>query len=84
MQKNFKEYNKLKKAGCLFQANLLSSTMYYGEKITKILDNLISRDFIDFVGSDIHNKSHIMRFDTKIKISEIYKFEEIIKKNSFF
>ena len=28
---NLKEYNKLKKFGCLFQANLLSFTNHYGK-----------------------------------------------------
>ena len=32
---NFKEYYKLKKFGCAFQANLLSLTNYYGKRSFK-------------------------------------------------
>lgn len=81
---NFKEYEKLKNAGCLFQLNLLSTVGYYGLNITKIADFLITNDYIDFVGSDIHHKNHIEAFSQKIKIKNHSKLEKAIKNNLFF
>ena len=81
---NLKEYNKLKKFGCLFQANLLSFTNHYGRRVNDRLNKLISRNLIDFVGSDIHNTNHILSFDNKINISRIKDLEKIIENNEKF
>ncbi len=81
---NFKEYDKLKKVGCLFQMNLLSSVGYYGKGISDVAEKLLSKDKIDFVGSDIHHKNHILSFKDKIIIKSLDKFETAIQNNSFF
>ncbi|MGV9003513.1 tyrosine-protein phosphatase [Flavobacterium sp.] len=81
---NFKEYEKLKNAGCLFQLNLLSVVDYYGKMIGKTADKLLKYDLIDFVGSDIHHKNHIASFDRKINIKNSLKLELAIEKNLFF
>ncbi len=82
MHNNFKEYYKLKKAGCLFQANLLSATDYYGKEVTKLLDKMLNKELIDFVGSDIHNINHIVKFYEKIKLNEIKALTKCIENNS--
>jgi tyrosine-protein phosphatase YwqE len=38
-QNNFDEYKKTKRAGCLFQLNLLSVVGYYGGQINKTAEN---------------------------------------------
>lgn len=81
---NFDAYKKLKKAGCHFQANLLSTVGYYGEPVTKTVDKLFKNDMIDFTGSDIHHKNHIDSFSRKIKISEAESLIAAMKRNSFF
>jgi protein-tyrosine phosphatase len=81
---NFKEYEKIKNSGCLFQLNLLSTVDYYGEKITRISDNLLKNDFYDFVGSDIHHQNHINAFNRNINIKNVAKLEAVIQKNLFF
>ncbi len=81
MHNNFKEYHKLKKAGCLFQANLLSATDYYGKEVTKLLDKMLNKGLIDFVGSDIHNLNHIFKFYEKIKLNEIKALTKCIENN---
>ena len=80
----FDEYKKLKKVGCLFQINLLSSTGYYGKDIAKICDKLLNKNMVDFVGSDIHNIKHIKAFESKLKINELEKFKQSINANKFF
>ena len=79
-----KKYFKLKRFGCLFQANLLSTVDYYGTNIRKNLEKLISYGLIDFVGSDIHNERHISAFDKEVRIKNIKDLEDLIQKNNQF
>ena len=81
---NFDEYHKLKKAGCLFQLNLLSTVGYYGEGIAKIADQLLHKGMYDFVGSDVHHANHIAAFDQKIKLKNQVPLKEAIANNQFF
>jgi tyrosine-protein phosphatase YwqE len=48
---NFNEYHKLKRAGCLFQLNLLAVVGYYGAGIAKVAEELL-KDMYTYVGSD--------------------------------
>ena len=79
-----RDYYKLKKVGCLFQANLLSVTNYYGVDIQKKLDALIRNQLIDFVGSDIHHLRHIMAFENKVTCKEISSLKNLIDNNNQF
>jgi tyrosine-protein phosphatase YwqE len=81
---DFKEYDKLKKVGCYFQLNLLSTVDYYGKNITKIADKLLSNEYYDFVGSDIHHQNHVNSFDNKVSLKNIEKLNKAIEKNLFF
>ncbi|WP_130734314.1 tyrosine-protein phosphatase [Flavobacterium sp. J27] len=81
---NFKEYEKLKKVGCLFQLNLLSIVGYYGKEVSNVAEKLLAQDLINFTGSDIHHKNHILSFRDKIIIKSLDKFEMAIQQNSFF
>lgn len=81
---NFDEYAKLKKAGCLFQMNLLSSVGYYGKGVTDTADKLLESSLIDFTGSDIHHTNHIKAFENKLKIKSIAPLEKAMLRNSFF
>ena len=82
--RTFEEYNKLKKVGCKFQINLLSTTGYYGKDITNISDKLLKNNLIDFVGSDIHSQEHIDFMKENVKIKEIEKFKIAIENNNKF
>lgn len=81
---DLKAYKSLKKAGCLFQINLLSVTGYYGDKIAVIADLLLKENMYDFAGSDIHHEKHIKSFENKLVIKEADRFKEILKNNEFF
>ena len=82
--KNFNEYTKLKKAGCLFQLNLLSTVGYYGNGVLQTAQKLLEKGMIDFTGSDVHHKNHIAGFDSKIKFKETIALKEAIARNIFF
>lgn len=56
---DFKVYQKLKTAGCLFQLNLLSLTPQYGPHVTKTAEKLLQQNLYDFVGTDTHHGNHL-------------------------
>lgn len=82
--KNFIEYERLKKAGCLFQLNLLAVVGYYGEDITKIAEQLLKKGMYDFVGTDVHHANHIAAFEQRIKVNTPDTLKKIIANNHFF
>ena len=77
-------YKKLKKAGCLFQMNMLSSTGYYGERVAKTADLLLKNGLIDFVGSDVHHNRHLEYMHKKIVLKNHEYMTPIFQNNSFF
>ena len=81
---NVNEYKKLKKVGCYFQMNMLSSAGYYGPEVAKAADYLLQNNMIDFVGSDVHHDKHLSFFERKIILKNIDPFKEAIQNNSFF
>jgi tyrosine-protein phosphatase YwqE len=81
---NFEVYYKLKKAGCLFQLNLLSLTEQYGKFVTKTAEKLIKENLYDFVGTDTHHKNHLnllQKISTKKNLKNI---EHLLKNNKKF
>ncbi|QVY67317.1 tyrosine-protein phosphatase [Polaribacter sp. Q13] len=56
---DFNHYYKLKKAGCLFQLNLLSLTEQYGKGVQKVSEKILKENLYDFVGSDTHHSNHL-------------------------
>jgi protein-tyrosine phosphatase len=81
--KNFNEYNKLKKAGCMFQLNLLAVVGYYGSEITKTAEELLKKGMYDFVVL-IFIITIICSFNQKIKIENTNALKEVIANNQFF
>ena len=81
---SFNEYKKLKRAGCLFQLNLLSSVGYYGPNVAKAADDLLKNNLIDFVGSDVHHSKHVEFFNKKIVLKNFGSLKEAFQNNSIF
>lgn len=81
---NFEEYKKIKKAGCLFQLNLLSAVGYYGTNVGKTAEKLLKNGMIDFTGSDLHHENHLRSFEKKLLFSDTSNLKEAIKNNDFF
>ena len=81
---NFEEYEKLKKAGCLFQLNLLAVMGYYGSEITKTAALLLKKGMYNFSGTDVHHSNHIESLHQKIKIDSVENLKEVITNNQFF
>jgi protein-tyrosine phosphatase len=81
---NFGEYLKLKRAGCLFQLNLLSVVGYYGDGIAKIAEKLLQQGMYSFVGSDVHHDNHVAAFEQKVKLKDWTPLKEAMANNQFF
>jgi len=77
-------YKKLKKAGCLFQLNMLSATGYYGERVAKTADLLLKNGLIDFVGSDVHHSRHLEFMNKNVVLKNHEYLGFIFQNNSFF
>jgi protein-tyrosine phosphatase len=69
---DFESYYKLKRAGCLFQLNLLSLTTHYGKSVKKIAEKLLKENMFDFVGTDAHHQNHLNLLH-KIKTKKNFK-----------
>lgn len=82
--KNFSEYTKLKKAGCSFQLNMLSTVGYYGEGVFVAAKKLLESGMIDYVGSDVHHSKHIEAFNNKVDMKDLIPLKEAIANNQFF
>ncbi|RTY92286.1 tyrosine-protein phosphatase [Flavobacterium sp. GT3R68] len=81
---DFRQYEKLKKTGCLFQLNLLSTVGYYGKGVAETAQKLLQKGMIDFAGSDIHHKKHVEAFAKKVIIKESKSLIEVMGNNSIF
>ena len=77
----FDEFMKLKKVGCLFQVNLFSLTGHYGSDVLGMANKLISKDMVNFTGSDIHRPRQIKIFENRVHINDIKKLEIVMNNN---
>ena len=81
---DFQNFYKLKKAGCLFQLNLLSLTEQYGKGVQKTAQKLLSENMYDFVGTDTHHSNHLKLLQ-KIGAQKIKKqIEHLLENNRKF
>ena len=50
---------QLRQMGCLFQLNLLSLAGYYGTEAQYFGKMLLKKNYVDFIGTDIHNTKQL-------------------------
>ncbi|WP_036841390.1 tyrosine-protein phosphatase [Polaribacter sp. Hel_I_88] len=81
---NFREFTKLKRAGCLFQLNLLSLTNNYGREVQKTSERLLKENLYDFVGTDTHHLNHLQLLKTIATKKNLSKVEALLNNNKKF
>lgn len=81
---DFENFYKLKKAGCVFQLNLLSLTEQYGKGVKKTAEKLLKENMYDFVGSDTHHKNHLSLLKSIGKPSIKKSISHLIDNNKKF
>ena len=85
--KYYDYFTKLKEYGCYFQSNIGSIYGEYGRKPKKMIKELLKRDLIDFIGSDIHSP-HQELYSKEIKkdllkiVKDEQKVENILTNNA--
>ena len=52
-------FDELKTLGCFFQVNLLSLSGYYGKECVDLANYLIKKQYVDFLGTDMHHLRHL-------------------------
>lgn len=60
----FSQYEKLVDQGCILQANLLSFLGYYGKEVKKMAEKLMSKNMVQFLGTDMHHERHLQMLKT--------------------
>ncbi|WP_435415584.1 tyrosine-protein phosphatase [Polaribacter aestuariivivens] len=81
---DFDNYFKLKKAGCLFQLNLLSLTEQYGKNVQKISNEILKANLYDFVGSDTHHHHHLELLKKIGTKNNFKKIKDLLENNIKF
>ena len=78
--KDYDFFYHLKTRGCLLQANVGSLYGHYGSKTKKMLKELLKRNLIDLLGSDIHHPHQdFYEHDIEKELKRVIKDDIIIK-----
>jgi protein-tyrosine phosphatase len=70
---NRKWYDQLRNAGCFFQVNLLSFTGHYGPDSLQLAEFLVKKQYIDFLGTDLHREEHLRELLSSTRIHRMVK-----------
>ena len=84
LHNDFNHYYKLKKAGCLFQLNLLSLTEQYGKGVQKISEKILKENLYDFVGTDTHHNNHLELLKKIGTKNNLEKIKHLLDNNKKF
>ena len=80
----YNEFQKLKRAGCLFQLNLLSLTEHYGKGVQKTAEKLLKDNLYDFVGTDAHHLNHLALLQKTGTKKNLKAIQHLLKNNKKF
>ncbi len=85
---NKDRYRRLHDAGLRMQINLLSLAGAYGKAERAIALHLIKNNLVDFIGTDIHNRSHIAviaeYLTTKNAYSDMESLRGVVRNDTAF
>lgn len=70
---NRKWYDELRLAGCFFQLNLLSFAGYYGPGSRQLAEYLVKKQYVDFLGTDLHHEKHLEVLKSSVKIHKMVR-----------
>jgi len=69
-QDNYQEIDRLREEGFLFQGNYASILGYFGKGSQKLLKYMLKKQYIDYLGTDIHRTSKTYVIDNFKKIEK--------------
>ena len=83
LQDNIGNYKRFKTKGMLLQLNMLSLGDFYGKDVQRVALELIKENTIDFIASDVHNKSQLKSLKKITLTSKILnRIKPIIERTS--
>lgn len=80
-QNNYKEIDRLREEGFLFQGNYASILGYYGKDSQKLFKYMLKKHYIDYLGTDVHRTTKTYVIDNFKKIEK--KIIKIAKKDYY-
>lgn len=79
---NYEQYQRFIDLGCYLQINILSLFGYYGEPAKKVAENLLKKNMITLIGTDMHHENHLNSLKSLASKKSFYKlFQGIEIKN---
>lgn len=69
--KNIDELLELKDTGLFFQLNLLSLSGYYSKPVKQMAEKLVTKNVVDFIGSDCHNANQLISVSKVLNSAEM-------------
>ncbi len=72
-------YEAIHNNGTKFQVNLLSLAGYYGKTEKKIAEWLISKDLVDYIGTDLHRAKHADAIDVYLASKDYKRHREALE-----
>lgn len=69
-QENYKIVDKLRNEGFLFQCNYSSIIGYYGKESQKLIKYMLKKEYVDYLGTDIHKIKNTFVLDNFKKIEK--------------
>jgi protein-tyrosine phosphatase len=70
---SMEHYQRIRETGCYLQLNTISLTGYYGKGSQKTAEELVDRQLIDFIGSDMHHIKHAIALKRSLNLPYVYK-----------
>ncbi|WP_224483109.1 tyrosine-protein phosphatase [Robertkochia aurantiaca] len=78
-----KEYRELKSRGVLLQLNMLSVTGHYGRNIQQKSEMLLTKGYIDYIGTDAHRPEHLEKiWNAKISKKLVKPLEVVLQRTN--
>lgn len=69
-QEDYKEVDRLREEGLIFQGNYASILGYYGKESQKLIKYMLKNQYIDYLGTDIHRTTKMFVLDNFKKIEK--------------
>ena len=79
------DYQSLLEKGCKFQINLLSLIGHYGKEVQKRANFLLKKNWVHFVGTDVHHIKHVQLIQDLLNSSKSGKLlgRQVILNDTF-
>ncbi|WP_199118646.1 tyrosine-protein phosphatase [Pedobacter sp. ASV28] len=68
---SIENYQQIKEYGCLLQLNTISLTGYYGKSCKHAAENIVDKNLVNFIGSDMHHIRHAQALKDSLHLDRV-------------